>query len=280
MIKILSIHSHRPDFVKMQAITFQRWLKPEFDLTIINNARDAETRDLISQAAEDYGLNVVHFESDIPFSLCGKHHAMALNYAWQNWRSLYDFTMVMDGDVFLLDDFDVREYMGSAPLAGAYQQRHNALTRQRYHYLGPILAIASHTLPDTERMDWEGCEVDGIVNLDTGGKLYYYFRRFPETVKAKTLSMLQTWDINYENQNVIVLPEKMIEQYDERFGVQMFQEVFLHYTRSSNWDWKEESFHRAKTSWVKHFISERLEGRAHLKRLGFMINKPEYFGWT
>jgi len=268
------VHSNRHDFIPLQHRTLTKFLAPPFEMVVVNNARETADRAQIDDQATELGLNVINVHSDTPFSLCGLHHADALNHVWQNHaRHLDGFVMLMDGDMFLLSEFNIPGYMGDHPIAGAYQRR-----ATKYHYITPAIVILNPSLlPNSDMMNWAGTCVEG-VHLDTGGGLYNYLTMHPE-IKQNVKEMFQTWNIKASNNNKHLLPNEVIDDYQDDFNVEIYNNIFLHYCRSSNWDWQSDTHHYLKTAWVNKFIGGALNDTIKPKITNFMISESQYFGW-
>jgi len=274
-VKIYSIHYNRPDFIGWQYDSFNKFLKVKdgFELIIVNNARDNLIRNEINKTCNSYNLRVIETHSDTPFHLAGKHHADSLNHVWKNYICKDDFAMFCDGDLFMIKEFHVDNFMKDDLIAGAYQHR-----EQKYEYLAPVIVFIKPTkIPEPETIDWEGIGVNGI-RLDTGGGIYNYYLNHPE-VKQKTKRILNSWHIKNENNNLLVLPDEIIELYNDSYNIEFFGNEFLHYCRSSNWDHESEQHHLKKTNFVQLFVYGCIENKINAKEHNFQMLNDYYFGW-
>lgn len=273
IVKIYSVHSNRPDFIGLQAVSFSKWMRTPYELIIVNNADDPGQRQEIEKQAAAHSLTTVQTRStrDLP----GFKHADSLKQAWANHviKDRENFAMFVDGDIFMIGDFDVAEYLDGHAMAGSKQQRNH-----KWHWLTPIVMVFDMAkIPEPETIDWEGGEAPDGTRMDVAGNLFYYLERHPE-VKAQVKWMHHTWHIKAENGNRHVLPDNM-QHYQDHWNLEIFGDVFLHYCRSSNWDGQTPDHHRAKTDFVSGFVSGTINGSVVAKRLDYMIPNDTYFGW-
>ena len=273
-VKIYAIHSSRPEFIPLQALSFRKWMKTEHELIIVNNADDSENIRQIEMEAENYGLRTIRTKShrDLP----GYKHADALKQAWKHVikQDHENYAMFIDGDIFMIGEMDIEKYLDGAAMAGSKQQRDH-----KWHWLTPIVMMFDLTkIPDPETIDWEGGAAPDGTRLDVAGNLSYYWEAHPE-VKENVKWMFHTWHIKSENNNRHVLPDSIVEEYRDDWNLEIFGDVFLHYCRSSNWDGQTTAHHTDKSDFVYRFVCGSLNGTLEAKRLNYLIPNDTYFGW-
>lgn len=274
IVKIYSIHSNRPEFIGLQAVSFMKWMRTPYQLIVVNNADAPEHRQEIERQASLYGLTTIPTKSsrDLP----GFKHADSLKQAWRDHviKDRENYAMFVDGDVFMIGEFDVDQYMEDKyAMAGSKQQRD-----MKWHWLTPIVMVFDMTkIPEPETIDWEGGAAPDGTRMDVAGNLFYYLERHPE-VKDIVKWMHHTWHIKSENNNRHVLPNNM-QHYRDEWNLEIFGDVFLHYCRSSNWDGQTTVHHREKTDFVSGFVHGTIAGTVVAKRLDYMIPNNTYFGW-
>lgn len=273
MLKIYSVHYHKPEFITWQHETFKKFLSPQYELIIINNARDNLNRGALNFKCEQLGLRVINTYSDTPFSLAGKHHADSLNYVWQSEiKNQTDLCMVCDGDIFLLDYFNTEIFLNGNIVSGVKQNRGG------YGYISPTLVFINlQKLPNKQELDWEGCCVNQTY-LDTGGGWFDYFEKNPE-IKKKFKPIPCTWHIKAENENLFILPKSLLHSYKNGFDVEFYNDVFLHFCRSSGWNPQDITIFEDKINWVETFVNKRLNEEIQVNKTGFNMINDKYFGW-
>ena len=272
-VKIYSIHYDRPDFIEWQKDSFDKFLSDEFEYVVVNNARDIYLRNKINQIASELSIRCIETFSDS--QLAGLHHAQSLNNIWQNFivKENGYYSILLDGDCFLIKSLNVNELMSDFVMAGPRQKR-----LPNYHYLTPtIMIIDIDNLPEASSIAWEGIGV-GDTRLDTGGGLYNYYCAHPE-IKLKTRELKSTWHIKEDNKNKHCIPDNILNEYDDQYNVEFFGNEFLHYCRSSNWDNQSEEHHKRKTEFIKKFVYGAIDGSIVAKEHNFQIDNKTYFGW-
>jgi len=276
-VKIYTIHCNRADIIKWQLDSFKCHLSDQFELIVVNNARDPNHRQEINNAASELKLEIIEtFYSEGPV---GKQHADAFNYVWKNHsiKNNGTFTIMMDGDIFLIKKLNINDFMKDYAFAGAYYKR-----RPHYHYLGPAVVIMdTENIPDAETIDWEGPKLydTGVeVALDTGGGTYLYFQSHP-SMKEKVKNLKSSWHIKEQNGNRHCIPDSLLNEYNDEYHIEFFGNEFLHYRASSNWDWRSEDHHRLKSEFVKKFVYGTIDGIIIAKEHNFQMQNNEYFGW-
>lgn len=272
-VNIYSIHSNRADFIPLQVLSFKKWMKTPYELIIVNNADDPEHFRRIQEEVQTYGLKMLRTKS--PRELPGHKHADSLKQAWvEVIRDTENYAMFIDGDIFMIGDFDAEQYLNGASMAGSKQQRDF-----KWHWLTPIVMVFDMAkIPQPETIDWEGGAAPDGTRMDVAGNLFYYLEQHPE-VKQNIKWMHHTWHIKTDNQNRHVLPDAIAGEYRDEWNLEIFGDVFLHYCRSSNWDGQSPTHHEAKSAFVNKFVHGTINGTVEAKRLDYMIPNDTYFGW-
>ena len=271
-VKIYSIHFDRPEFIQWQYDSFKTHLIDEFEYIVVNNAKDAPIRSKINDICSN--INIKTIETESKSNLAGKHHVDSFNNIWKNYAVKNSgYSIMIDGDCFLIKRFSVNNFMKENVLAGPKQQRNYI-----YHYLTPTIIIADTiNMPTPEIIDWEGIGAND-TRLDTGGGLYLYYEKYKE-VKGRTKELKSTWHIKKENKNRQCIPDELIDAYDDSYNIEFFGNEFLHYCRSSNWDNQTIEHHINKSSFVKDFLYKTINGNIIAKEHNFQIDNDIYFGW-
>jgi hypothetical protein len=277
-VKIYSIHFDRPEFIKWQYDSFKHHLQDNYEYIIINNAFNNSIERQINQEANNLSIQVINSPTSKLSTLAGIHHINAFNYAWNNYAVKdKNYSILMDGDCFLVKSFSVNSFLGNYVLAGPKQRRN-----YKYHYLTPTIIIANpENIPDANTIDWEGIGVmenNQEIRLDTGGGLYLYYQSHPE-VKKLTKEIKSSWHLKKENSNLHCLPDQLINEYNDEYCIEFFGNEFLHYCRSSNWNYQSEQHHKLKSDFVKKFIYGTIDNSIITKNHDFQTHNKEYFGW-
>jgi hypothetical protein len=277
-VKIYSIHFDRPEFIKWQYDSFKKHLSDDFEYIVINNAHENKYKELIKKECENISVKYIDSIQSI-LDIAGLHHAKSFNYIWKKYaiENKDSYVILMDGDCFLIKQFSVNNFMNGYVLAGPKQQRNF-----KYHYLTPTIIISDiYNLPDAETIDWTGIGViegDMEIRLDTGGGLYTYYCTHPE-IKNKTKELKSSWHIKEENKNKHCLPNSILKDYKDEYNIEFFGNEFLHYCRSSNWDYQTAQHHLEKSNFIKNFIYKTINEELVANEHNFQIDNNIYFGW-
>ncbi len=275
-VKIYSIHCNRPDFIELQQASLNKFIQDKtWELIIVNNSHSEEHRTRITLEATRCSLKQINLYPQLG---PGFAHAEAMNTLWQTYMypDKDSLSVFLDGDVFLIDNFDINAFVGSdLAFAGGKQQREHV-----WHWFSPqCLIINPANIPDGETINWIGGTASNGCTLDTGGGLHKYWELHPEVKLNKTKEMVYTWYINAENQNRHVLPDKILPGYQDDYSIELIEDCWLHYARSSNYDNKDPGYHARKTSFVRAFIYGCINGAIQAKKTRFIIPNDTYFGW-
>ncbi len=179
---LIITHSYnQPEFIEWQHKTFNKFLHDDFEFVVFNDAVDDTIAQLIIDVCmklsvrcfrvpqENRGLNA--------YSVPSRRHAEAAQYSMEMLGFNHDgIVMMVDSDMFLINDFCVVDYLKEHDIAGICQSS----SSQKYHYLwAGLIFFKMNSLPEKNTINLS----DGFINgerIDTGGNLYYYFQAHPE----------------------------------------------------------------------------------------------------
>jgi hypothetical protein len=272
MNKIYSVHFNRPDLLELQFFSFKSHLKNNFKFIVINNAKDLEMSKEIDKVANK--LNCEIFYGNAKSGLAGEHHQQALNNCWKE-KCIYDkdYIWIVDGDVFLVKDIDINNFLGNSEIACARQNR-----KPSYNYMTPCIVIFNmNKIPEPSLISWSGCLINNVA-LDTGGHTYYFLKKY-KNIKNNSKDLKSSWHIKTENKNMHCLPDEVKHLYKEDYCIEFFGNEFIHYRASSNWDYKTNIHHDEKTNFIKKIVYGSVDGSVNIIDHNFQINNSEYFGW-
>lgn len=310
-VKIYSIHFNRPDFVELQNLTLNSFLKDEFELIIVNNANEIDSIRNISLKCSSLGIKEYRIQNNIDKNAAshfpGYHHAIAMNDVMQNLiKNDTGISVILDGDVFLMNEYSFVEKMKNSKMFGAYQHR-----KGRYWLTPVVLAFKPFELNDFEQINLIGSHIvnltpddftkdigffpqknnnhysfdcpkcAGIQNLsddfhiclDTGGELYTYLRTHEDVIVSRATS---THHLTEDSMNC--LPIKYHERYKDEYAFEFYDNKFLHYCRSSNWDHKTNNYHSLKTSLLIDMINDAINKKVYFNA-EYQKPNDDIHGW-
>lgn len=224
MIHIFTSVVNRPDFVVLQDQLFKKFLKDEYQFHVID---DAIEENISSQFKEICKLRSIgYYKKPERIFQMNPAQACADTVQWtydniikENHKN--DIVFFCDSDMFLLDEFNISEYMKDTVIAGLPQERGNVT----YMWNG----IMFFNMPKVKEIDLDIDFSDGVVDgqmTDVGGHTYYYFQK-------NSISMKQT-DVQYPSHFYDI--ELQNESVTKGYNFELHLDgKFLHYRAATNW---------------------------------------------
>lgn len=270
MIKIFVFTSNRPDFIDLQAASFRKYLKDDFEFVVFNNAKlsgDSSYNE-INERCKAVGATSIDVQKDSAlinkcqglettcsifnphgvYSIANVAHAYALNWAWQNVISKEKGPIaVFDMDIFLIQPISLIKVLQSHHLCCVYDGKPRSNQGPPIMYMWPTFVIADMAkLPSPETLNWWCGQIENVP-VDVGGHTYEYFQAHPE---LDILNVRRTHFIDSINGD---FNPANPSNYDE---FTLGDSIVLHYRSGSNWNRRNDEYHRRKTEWLKRRIEE------------------------
>jgi len=230
MIHIFTSVVNRPDFVILQDKLFKKFLKNEYKFHIVDDSVEPEISEQFEIACS---LNELEYYRKPPANKpMNPAQACAHTVQWTydniiRKNHVDDIVFFLDSDMFLIDEFDIEEYMEDAIIAGLPQVRGHVT----YMWNG----IMFFNMPKIEDKDIDFS--DGIVEgqmTDVGGHTYWYFLRTGIQMK-RTDEECPVYPTHYND------IELQNEEVTKGYNVELHLDCkFLHYRAATNWhsNWK------------------------------------------
>lgn len=246
MIHIFTSVVNRPDFVILQNQLFKKFMKNDFKFHIVDDSVDSEITEQFEIACS---LNELEYYRKPPTNKrMNPAQACADTVQWtynniirKNHSS--DIVFFLDSDMFLIDEFDIEEYMSDAIIGGLPQQRGHVT----YMWNG----IMFFNMPKIEDKDIDFS--DGVVEghmTDVGGMTYWYFLRTGIKMKES--------DVDYPTHYNDIDLQRDAGGYNMELHL---DGKFLHYRAATNWyaNWKgSDDPLRGKTKIFKQIMESIL----------------------
>ena len=227
-IQIFTSVVNRPDFVKIQDDLFKKFLKEDYQFNIVDDSVDESISKQFYNICSENGFKYYKKSKRTiemnPAQAC----ADTVQWSYDNIirkNHLGDIVFFCDSDLFLIDDFNISEYMEDAIIAGLPQYRGNVT----YMWNG----IMFFNMPKMRDLDIDFS--DGYVNgelTDVGGNTYYYFKRNNITMKETDVQYPTHFnDIELQN-------DEVTKGYNFELHL---DSKFLHYRAATNWhsNWRD-----------------------------------------
>lgn len=287
---LIITHSYnRPDFIEIQYKTFKKFMHDEYEFIVFNDARDSQIREQINKICSQYQISCIEIPQEIhdrPYlqrdNNSGYNHsavrcANVVQYSLDILGFDHDdLVMIIDSDMFLVNEFSVREYLKNHDIAALPQCRSNEQEKIDYIWNG-LIFFNMATLPHKRTLNFNCGWVNGALT-DVGGYTYYYFKNNPD-VKLKHFESLvyvkDFWCNNcFNNPETQICihnnhimdslhfsnPLKKLVAQDRHSIMEVFiNNTFLHYRAGGNWNNESAEYHQKKTALLNTFINELLE---------------------
>jgi len=268
-VKIYTYADKRPDFIALQYKSIGHFLRNPFELIVFNNCSllHYRRRRTITETCEGLGLRCILVDGQDhtnPNVACAK----PIQWSFHNYlKKENGLVCIIDSDMFLVAEFDLRQYMSGYDIAAVKQVRGHV----RYMWNG-LMFFNIPTLPSIDHMNFMCGLIDGVAT-DVGGFLYYWIRENPH---ARVRNILHTSHIYSGNNNLACLPQKVLERYNEDYRFELYERAFLHYGRGSNWDRMNRLYHRNKTELTRYFVESAMAGDVRVPDYDYVF---EYDCW-
>ncbi len=224
MMKIYAVHYNKPEYIRLQKRSFDKWIEFNFEFIVVNNSIDPQIKNMIENESRALGLRTIDSKNMIE-GLPLLSHSQSFKYILEDLAE-GESAMLLDHDIFLF----------------------NPLTRE--YYEGYDLVFLPQ-IRDKVEYPWPGCIIfNGIKkneslsinpgyieneNCDTGGEMYYYLRDMELNVKR------------IKNHADFKFPNFVCENLDN---------IFLHMVAGSGWDRKNNLDEKLKFVLEKTMLNE------------------------
>jgi hypothetical protein len=263
---LIVTHSYnRPDFIEIQEKTFKKFLKDDYKFVVFNDAPGEEMAQSIASTCRGLGLQHIRIPQSIHskpylYRLPGEdknHSAVRCANVVQYSLDVLGFdhdgiVVIIDSDMFLIDDFSIEDFLKNYDIAGVPQSRGDV------HYIwNGLVFFNMNTLPNKRSINFN-CGVINGQPLDVGGHTYHYFKQHPEVrlypINTFHISHATLADFALAKKSVIHLVEKHPHNIEFLLGF-----TFFHYRGGGNWNGASPQYHKEKTALLNCFIEELLQ---------------------
>ena len=278
-MKIVTAVVNNPDFIEIQYHTLKKYFKANYDFIVFNDAKDfsdfTNYGDItIKQQIQDTCdklniecINIPNHHHNKQKDACIRC-ADSMNYILEYQKTNPDKYLLLDSDMFLINDFDIEKY-SNYDCAVVLQSRNNH--RINYFWNG-IYYFDIIKMKNLELLNWNTCN-----QCDVGGMMQDWLKKqlgiYPmpntdeirwenKTFHTNNIYFIKhlwscTWDMselpkNLENNaNLIDFLKNDTRNVNGKFFCEIYDNVFLHYRAGGNW--RKEGFELHK------HLSEKLK---------------------
>lgn len=265
-ILLFTYSYNRPDFIEIQHKTFKKFLKDEYEFVVFNDARDPHLYRQIKTTCKKLGITCIKIPQEIhdqPYLHRGpgeNYHAPATRnsnvvmYSLHNYGFKHDdIVTLFDSDMFLIQDFSIREFMKDYDIAGLPQPRGHV----QYLWIG-LAFLDMRTMPNKTTIDFNCGKIDGIP-VDAGEMTYHYLKNNP-SLRVKLFSAFGTDHLPQDSSG--------LQQYNnDPFLAKWLNKIprnmelhaennFLHHYAGSNWCDASADYLTKKAATLNNFIDQ------------------------
>jgi hypothetical protein len=231
MIQIFTSVVNRPDFLEIQAKLFKKFLKNEYVFHVIDDSVEESIgnkfKDIcLSNGCEYYKKTSKYRDFDShSTTIAANACADTIQWTYDNIIRKYfsDYIVLfLDSDMFLVDEFDIEEYMKDEIISGLHQKRGHV----EYIWNG-IMFFNMPNMKDKE-IDFSNGVVEGHLT-DVGGNTYLYFKK--NGIKFKDTGV--EYPTHFNDLDL----QKDANGYNMELHL---NSKFLHYRAGTNWHTKSK----------------------------------------
>lgn len=244
-VKVFSFVFNRPDLLQYQIDCLNTYLKDDHEIFAIHDSRDDQFVEQFQKICSENGVRYYHNISS-PGLSPSQYHSSSVQWAYENIilaECKDDYVLILDHDIFLIDELDVSEYMKDIDAAGCLQ------TRGDVQYLWTGLTLLNMKTVASVEFDML-CGFYHGQSLDTGGG---------------TCNLLRSENVKYKDTGV--------EYPDEYGGINLKDPSvsngfdfelhmggrFLHFRNASSWHNGMNVNDSHKTSVLHSILSDFIE---------------------
>jgi len=253
-MKVLTAVVNNPIFIQIQYYTLKKYMKCDYEFIVFNDAKtfpdycnggDIRIKNNIEEVCKKLGIKCInipnnHHKKKLDYSLRASD---SFNFILSFQKQYPDKYLLLDSDMFLIDDFDLSDYE-NYDSSVVLQSRNNGIIN--YIWNG-LYYFDINKMKNIDLLNWDctyGCDTGGMtqqwLKLQILNKEKIYF--------IKHLSSL-AWDEKEIPEN-LKDNEKLIEfiksdprNKNGKFYCEIYDNKFLHYRAGGNWEKRNMKLH-------------------------------------
>lgn len=220
-VKVILSTFNRPDLLPIQVGSIRKYLKNENEIIVVHDSRNNEYVDDFVEVCDTLEISFYHHDS-ISGKSPSQYHGESIQWAYDTivkYDCIDDLTLILDHDMFLIDDLDIIEYISDNDIAGCNQHRGCV------EYVWPGLIMFKYqSIKDIEFDFLPGVHMGQV--LDTGGGTCYILQ--DKDIKYKPTGC--EYPDSYDGIDL------MDEDVNLGFGFELHLDgKFLHFRNACGW---------------------------------------------
>lgn len=244
-VKIFTFVFNRPDILQQQIDCFKKYVEDNFEFNVVYDTRDSEYLQKFREICDKNNVTLYLHQSQ-PGGSPSFYNSDSIQWTYNNIICADDedcLVLILDHDIFLIDEFNINKFMEGYDLAGCPQPRGHIT------YVWQGLLFFRKNSVQKEQFDFYPKQVEGQM-LDSCGGTYALVHN-PNIRYKKT-------DVQYPDEyNGINLLD---EENSNGFGFELHADgKFLHSRNASNWHNGLRVTDNQKTSVLNTILSDFIE---------------------
>jgi len=241
--QIFTFAFNRPDFLKLQIKSFRKFFDGEYDINVVCDYRDEKFLKEFETICKEENVNFYKHKSTSNGNP-SFYHGSVLTWAYSDIikpKFQNDCVLIVDHDMFLIDNFNLSEYLNGYDIFGSPQ------SRDGIKYIWPgFVAFEVSKLKDLD-FDFLPCMVNRTM-LDTGGGTH----KIMDKLKYRPSSL--EYPDEYDG---IDLTDKKVNR---GFASELHcDRKFFHYRNASSWDLGYQVSDSGKTKLLFDIVKDILK---------------------
>ena len=253
VVQIFTSVVNRPDFISIQDDLFKKYIIGDYKFHVIDDSIEenisSQFKEICEQRNIEYYRTPKELENNNPSTKVGNVIQWVFDTIIKE-TCASDTVFWTDSDMFLIDDFDIEDYVSDCVIAGLPQVRKHI----KYMWNGLMFFNMPKLMELDSNIEFNVDYIDGEY-LDTGGQTYHYFKRNNLTIKETDNDCCPIYPTHF---NDIEL------QNDDITGGYNFElhldGKFLHYRAATNWhsNWRDSEDPLVKKTEIFNRIMENI----------------------
>jgi hypothetical protein len=252
-MKVITAVINNPIFIEMQYYTLKKHMKCDYEFIVFNDAKnfpdfsngnDIHVKQIIVDTCNKLGIQCINIPNERHKieTQASIRTADSMNYILKYQRANPDKYLLIDSDMFLIDDFHIDEFE-KYNCAFVLQTRYEETVK---YFWNGIYFLDINKMTNLEIFNWNcspGC--------DTGGMTHKWFNRQQDKSRIYFIKYLQscTWDENdlpekfKKNKKLITFLKEDPRNIDDKYFCEIYEDKFFHYRAGGNWEHRKMKDH-------------------------------------
>lgn len=175
MIHIFTTVVNRPDFLNIQYNLFEKFLKNKYIFHVIDDSSDSKITKKFEDICTDKGFKYYKTPEKTHHKNASTRVGNIIQWAFDDIIKIKyadDFVLFLDSDMFLIDYFDIEEYISDCIVSGLPQFMGNI----KYMWVGIMFFNMPKLMQLDSNIKFNMDFIDGKL-IDTGGQTYHFFKK-------------------------------------------------------------------------------------------------------